>query len=106
MSFIDIHSHPSLKIFLFDTHLGKAAHPRNLNMSPRMFVNLPGMQAGGVNAVTAAHYIPEQSLIKDLKKRRFLGKLVNLAEEVFAPFVENKFEDLSVPTAPFDQLKQ
>src|SRR6478672_96455 len=105
MSLIDIHCHPSLKIFLLDTHLAKAAHPHNLNTSARMFVNLPGMKTGGVNAVTAAHYIPEQSLIKDMKKRPLLRSLVDLAEGVFGHFIENKFEDLSGPTAPFDQLK-
>ena len=97
MSFIDIHCHPSLKIFLFDTHLAKVAHPHNLNISAKMFVNLSGMKTGGVNAVTVAHYIPEQSLIKDVKKRRFLRALVDLAEEVCGHFIESKFEDLPAP---------
>src|SRR6185503_15975634 len=106
MRLIDIHCHPSLKIFLFDTHLGKSAHPHNLNITAKMFVNLPGMQTGGVNAVTAVHYIPEQSLIKDVKRRGVFKVLVNLAEEVFGKFIEKRFEDLSGPTAPFEQLKQ
>ncbi|HYV94941.1 MAG TPA: membrane dipeptidase [Chitinophagales bacterium] len=106
MSLIDIHCHPSLKIFLFHQHLSKKADPMNLNITTKMLVNLPDMQQGGVNAAISVHYLPEHNLIVDVKKRKIFKIIVDIAEEAFGGFIEGKFEDMSSPTAPYEQIKK
>jgi len=106
MSIIDIHCHPSMKIFLFNQHLSKKADPMNLNFATKMFVNLPDMQQGGVNAAISVHYLPEHNLIVDVKKRKIFKIIVDIAEDAFGDFIEGKFEDMSAPTAPYEQIRK
>src|SRR6185436_19785534 len=104
MSLIDIHCHPSLKVFLFQQHLTKKADPINLNITGKMLVNLPDMQQGGVNAAVCVHYLPEHNLIVDVKKRKIFKIIVDIAEGAFSGFIDGKFEDMSNPTAPYEQI--
>lgn len=104
MSIIDIHCHPALKIFLFDQRIAERSNPHNLNITRKLFVNVPDMQKGGVQAAVAVHYLPERGLITDINKRLFFRVLIDFAEKECSSFIDSKFEDKSTATAPFLQI--
>ena len=62
---IDLHVHPSLKIFLFDKKLYRK-YPAGGAWNPfSMRVSLPRLQAGGARAIVTSVYLPEPKMIRD-----------------------------------------
>ncbi len=107
MNFIDIHCHPSMKINLFNRHIYDVAHPggTGLEFSTNMFVNLPNMKTGGVNAAISVHHIPEIELQDDVKRRAIGNLLVDTLDGACGPYMSRRFQDISTPTAAFGQMK-
>ena len=67
---IDIHSRPSLKIWLFDNSLSDKSEPPD-DLEPfdlfnvdNVYVSIPRMGKGNISMVIASHYLPEIGLIK------------------------------------------
>ncbi|MFN0047726.1 MAG: membrane dipeptidase, partial [Cytophagales bacterium] len=103
MNFIDIHCHPSMKIHLFNRYIHKEFHPKGKNLSTNMFVNLPSMRQGGVNAAVSVHYLPESDLTSGIFKT-FVKGFLEFIEHLLIVLVSFKFEDRSSPRAPFYQM--
>jgi len=104
MNFIDIHCHPSLKIWLFDKHLYNTRKPQGLNFSDQMFVNLTSMKDGGVNAGVAVHYLPEIEL-KTEAMQQFLIDIAYLAlRTICGRKLEDLLENRATPVKPFEQI--
>ena len=62
---IDLHLHPSLKMYLFGRKLYKR-HGTGGAWNPlTMRVDLPKIAAGGMNVLVSSIYIPEREMIKD-----------------------------------------
>lgn len=69
--FIDAHCHPVLKHYLFGEKykhslLTESNGCKDDNFTNRQ-VTIPAMKKAGVNAVLAAHYLPEKYILKDWK---------------------------------------
>ncbi len=97
---IDVHAHPSLKSWVFDHDLthDNPNPARDLNTLDAQ-VDLPGMMAGGVTAMVAAHYLIE---------KRFFDRWsapLRLAAGV-QQFIHHRkvVEDPSIKGKPFTQL--
>ncbi len=97
--FIDMHCHPSLKTYLFDKSLYEKHHASKDFDPFDMQVDLPKMEEGNVNAILAAHYLPEIGL------RKYCTLLEHLfpALQSFFPKFTEKVEKDNSPTAPFEQ---
>ncbi len=105
MSFIDIHCHPALKTWIFPKqHVYNSAHPINLRFSERIFMNLPNMKAGQLNAAVSVYYLPEANIETDLLSRYFTGQLDILLEAVCRNRLHQILEDKSSPDASFAQI--
>jgi membrane dipeptidase len=62
---IDLHVHPSLKIFLFNKKLYRK-YPAGGAWNPfSMRVSLPRLQSGGARAIITSVYLPEPKMIRD-----------------------------------------
>ena len=62
---IDLHVHPSLKIFLFNKKLYRK-YPAGGAWNPFfMRVSLPRLQQGGTQAIISSVYLPEPKMIQD-----------------------------------------
>ncbi|MEJ2049984.1 MAG: membrane dipeptidase [Calditrichota bacterium] len=62
---IDLHVHPSLKIFLFNKKLYRK-YPAGGSWNPfSMRVSLPRLQAGRARAIVTSVYLPEPKMIRD-----------------------------------------
>ena len=79
---IDIHCHPSLKVWLFDKSLRDTAKPPDdtelfdiLNID-NVYVTIPRMEEGNVSMVWASYYLPENKLIKSAKVSPFIKSLI------------------------------
>jgi membrane dipeptidase len=99
---IDMHCHPSLKSYLFDSDVTedhKTYKDFNLFDQEAMQVDIPKMKKGEVNCVLSAHYLPEIGLIKNcslLKSTRALLK-------IFLASLMDRIEKDSSPDMPFKQ---
>lgn len=59
---VDIHCHPSLKVYLCNTNIAEAHRPADDFIPGGMHVDLPGMQAGNVKVIISYQYVPEAGL--------------------------------------------
>ncbi|MDQ1266404.1 MAG: rane dipeptidase [Bacteroidota bacterium] len=99
---IDIHSHPSLKTYLYDIDLtkrNKSAKDFDIFNSDYVQTDIPKMTEGGLNAAVVAHYLPEIGFLKYCKLIRSVRCLL---EAFLKQFVE-KVEKETSPEAPFVQ---
>ena len=69
---IDLHCHPSLKIYLFNKDVGKKHFPFADIVPTGMHVDLPGLDVSGVQVICCTHYVPEAGL-GHLSKSRCLS---------------------------------
>ncbi len=72
---IDLHCHPSLKIYLCNKDIAEKHYPVADILPGGMHVDLPGMQQSNVRVVFASHYVPEAGL-GHLPKSQWLFKLL------------------------------
>lgn len=101
---IDLHCHPSLKIYLFDKSAfsvklnAKQKTSHGINFLP-LQTNLPDMKKGGVKTAISAHYIPELGLIRESS---FL-KTAALVMELFWKGLIEKIETAENKQSLFNQ---
>lgn len=98
---IDIHCHPSLKHYLFDTAISDDTDPPDDDTVldfPRMkylYASLPKMNRGHVSMAWVSHYVPEADLVHEAKVLPGLKELlIHLLHGTLA-----KFEDTADPDA-------
>lgn len=72
---IDLHLHPSLKVYMFNKDIRQVHHPWSDIYPFGMHVDLPGMQQADVRVIWCSHYIPEAGFGK-LEKSEWLFKLL------------------------------
>lgn len=65
--YIDTHCHPALKHFLFGHSPLKKGHATEDSNYTNIQVTVPAMKKGGLDAVLAAHYLPEKQIKDDWK---------------------------------------
>ncbi|CAN5372470.1 hypothetical protein BH09BAC3_BH09BAC3_12840 [soil metagenome] len=106
MNFIDIHSHPSLKMWFFRKKIYKRSEPTCKKFSANMWVNLPMMKQGKVNAAAAVHYLPEVAVKGEMLDTVGTWLLYHVIWLISLGRLRRKLEDKSTPTAPFKQIKQ
>lgn len=103
--FIDAHCHPTLKQYLFGHSPLKKGHATQDSNYTNIQVTVPAMKKGGIDAVLAAHYLPEKQLPDDWKVidaakpvKKFLKKYSDKLEkdDAFAQTLSliNEFEVL------------
>jgi len=89
---IDIHSHPSLKIYLFEDSTfsvdisGEYNTSKGINFLP-LQTNLPDMRKGNLRALITAHYIPEMGILRE-------SSFINGASKVFKLFWKKLLEKI------------
>lgn len=105
---IDIHCHPSLKVWLFDKSLRDTAKPPDdtelfdiLNID-NVYVTIPRMEEGNVSMVWASYYLPENKLIKSAKVSPFIKSLIIKGFKKQVKRLENN----KTPGTPFSQTKK
>jgi microsomal dipeptidase-like Zn-dependent dipeptidase len=74
MKIIDIHCHPSTKIY-FGHHIEDTHHPLADLLPTGMHVDFNSMKAGNVGCAVSVHYIVENGLIDSNKNRLLMGVL-------------------------------
>jgi membrane dipeptidase len=73
---VDLHAHPSLKVALFHRVLGRRVQAISRAFSPLSFrTSFPQLQAGGVDVLLSAIYVPEAPILDDLPALRLLRYL-------------------------------
>lgn len=99
MATIDIHCHPGLKTWLFNSNF-ETDHPTlSKDFLPTdMVVDYPKMVKGEVDVILSSVYLPESSLIKEVDPSTFVKDLLNLLFNV-----DKKAESNSSPNQPFEQ---
>lgn len=99
---IDIHCHPSLKVYLLDTDLFEA-HITTRDFNPFVSrVDLPKMKKGNVRAIFNTHYLPEIGFKTECQRVAWLYDGINF----LAPDVTDKLENDNNFNSPFEQTMQ
>jgi microsomal dipeptidase-like Zn-dependent dipeptidase len=76
---IDLHCHPSMKIYLCNNDITREHHPApDVVLPTGMHVDLPGMQESGVKVIFTIHHIPEADLLKTPKSQKLVRLLQRL----------------------------
>lgn len=96
--FIDIHCHPSLKTYLFEGSI-VAGHTNLLTDSCKspegnildLSVSLPKMVAGQIRCAWAAHYVPENILVRENKGLKVVESILNILWKRLTNRVEQDF---------------
>src|ERR1043165_99786 len=105
-NFIDIHTHPALKTWLFPRHhLYDDKPPHNLKFSEKLFTGLPAMKQGNVNAGVSVYYLPEWDLDVNLMRHYFTAELA-LVLTGLCPKLLQRLEDRTTPDSAFNQTKE
>lgn len=73
---VDLHTHPSLKTYLFFRSFWKRHRPPGFMFPPCMRTDLDALMAGGVAAFLSAVYVVEQTILQDAPPLRWLQHLV------------------------------
>src|ERR1700754_1073658 len=89
---IDLHCHPSLKMYLLDKHFWKRHHPRPGANEIRMQVDLRQLRSGHVSGMLATHYLVEAAAEREWSSLRFLWPLLTRFLKKFADKFENEDE--------------
>ncbi len=99
MATIDIHCHPGLKSWLFNSNF-ETDHPTlSRDFFPTdMVVDYPKLVQGEVDAILSSIYLPESSLIKEIDPSKFVLDVLNLFLNA-----DKKVEENSSPNRPFEQ---
>ena len=99
---IDIHCHPSLKTYLYNSDLSER-HIASAGSNPfHVQVDFPKMMEGKVNAILASHYLPEIGLRRECKLvKGIYGGLKFLFSDI-----TDKLESDKNFQAPFEQTLQ
>jgi microsomal dipeptidase-like Zn-dependent dipeptidase len=103
--YIDIHCHPTLKHYLYGHSVYKKGQGSKDSNYSNIQVTEPAMRKAGINAVLAAHYLPEKQIKDDWKViagEKLVKKLVEKyvdklePEDAFARTIEmiEDFEEL------------
>lgn len=99
---IDIHCHPSLKVYLLDTDLFEA-HLTTRDFNPFVSrVDLPKMKKGNVRAIFNTHYLPEIEFKTECPGVDWLYGGINF----LAPDVTDKLENDNNFNSPYEQTMQ
>ena len=105
---IDIHCHPTIKVWLFDKTLRDTAKPPDdtelfdISNIDNVYVTIPRMEKGNVSMVWASYYLPESNLLNLAKVAPFIKSIVINA---FKKQV-SRLENTAFPETPFEQTKQ
>ena len=86
---IDIHCHPSLKIYLCNKNIVHKHYPIPDILPSGMHVDLPGMEQGGVQIIFSYHYVPEAGLGLLPKSHRVFDLLSRLGLNIINKFEQN-----------------
>ncbi|MEP7108621.1 MAG: membrane dipeptidase [Ferruginibacter sp.] len=87
--FIDMHCHPSLKLYLWGKRMWKQHPSKKGSNIFNLQVDVTKVIAGNVRGLLAAHYLPEKGLREELKIVRMLFPIL----KIFAPRFSNKIEE-------------
>lgn len=99
---IDLHCHPSLKIYFFNIDLFET-HLTTRDFNPfSIRVDLPKLQQGNVNAIMASHYLPEINYTTECPGVDWLYGGIKF----LAPDVIDKIENNHNFNSPFEQTMQ
>lgn len=90
---VDMHCHPGLKVYLFETDIAKEHCPLPDGLPMGMLVDVHSMQAGNLRVALNHHYVPERGFLL-LPGRENLGKFLKRA----IGSVFNEFETVKNPT--------
>lgn len=84
---IDVHCHPSLKVYLCNTDISQEHRPKDDFVPGGMHVDLPGMQEGNVKVIISYQYVPEAGL----RHMRNVAWLATILRKLRVKMIE-KFE--------------
>ncbi|MEN8193338.1 MAG: membrane dipeptidase [Bacteroidota bacterium] len=100
---IDIHCHPSIKTWLFNSNFEDDHWSFSRDFFPTdMRCDYPKMKEGKVDLIMSAHYLTENNLITDCKNIKGLSKVLFFLWKN----LKKKIESKSSPTKAFEQTME
>lgn len=80
MRVIDLHSHPSLKIYLLDKKFWEKHYPSRGDNMFQVEVDTRGMDSNCVKGLITTHYLIEKDVVKDSDRLKIVYKLLRKSE--------------------------